>query len=103
MLSFRCCSFRCGLTYCSYKFTKPDGSFRYVQVHLRTDQGSKTLNNEEAGELASSNPDHATEDLFNAIEKKEFPSWTVYVQVMTPEQAEKFKYSIFDLTKVWPQ
>jgi catalase len=87
----------------TYKFTKPDGSFRYVQIHLKTDQGSKTLNNEESGALASSNPDHATADLFNAIENKEFPSWTVYVQVMTPEQAEKFKYSIFDLTKVWPQ
>ncbi|KAI5848022.1 putative catalase [Tricharina praecox] len=87
----------------TYKFTKPDGSFRYVQIHLKTDQGSKTLTNEEAGALASSNPDHATEDLFNSIEKKEFPSWTVYVQVMTPEQAEKFKYSVFDLTKTWPQ
>jgi catalase len=87
----------------TYKFTKPDGTFCYVQIHLKTDQGSKTLNNEEAAALASSNPDHATEDLFNAIERKEFPSWSVYVQVMTPEQAKQFKYSIFDLTKTWPQ
>ncbi|KAA8893242.1 catalase-like domain-containing protein [Sphaerosporella brunnea] len=87
----------------TYKFTKPDGSFRYVQIHLKTDQGSQTLSNEEAAALASSNPDHATEDLFASIQRGEFPSWTVYVQVMTPEQAEKFKHSIFDLTKVWPQ
>ncbi len=87
----------------TYKFTKPDGSFRYVQIHLKTDQGNKTLNNDEAGKLASENPDHNTQDLFDAIEKGDFPSWTVYVQVMTPEQAEKFKHSIFDLTKVWPQ
>ncbi|KAI5782657.1 putative catalase [Geopyxis carbonaria] len=87
----------------TYKFTKPDGSFHYVQIHLKSDQGSKTFTNEEAGALASSNPDHSTQDLFESIEKKEFPSWTVYAQVMTPEQAEKFKFSIFDLTKVWPQ
>jgi len=86
-----------------YKFTKPDGCYTYVQIHLKTDQGSKTFNNAEAGELASSNPDHHTEDLFTAIENKDFPSWTVYVQTMTPEQAEKFKFNIFDLTKVWPQ
>lgn len=58
---------------------------------------------QEAGDLASSNPDHATEDLFESIEKGEFPSWTVYCQVMTPEQAENFQHSVFDLTKVWPQ
>ncbi|TGZ82257.1 putative catalase [Ascodesmis nigricans] len=86
-----------------YKFTKPDGSFHYVQIHLKTDQGSKTLNNDEAVSLASSNPDHATEDLFTSIEKGEYPSWTVYAQVMTPEQAENLPFSIFDLTKVWPQ
>jgi catalase len=86
----------------TYKFTKPDGSFRYVQIHLKTDQGNKTFNNDEAASMASSNPDHHTQDLFNSIEKGEYPSWTVYAQVMTPEQAERFKYSIFDLTKVWP-
>lgn len=53
--------------------------------------------------MASSNPDHHTQDLFDAIERGDYPSWTVYVQVMTQEQAERFKYSIFDLTKVWPQ
>jgi len=87
----------------TYKFTKPDGTFNYVQVHLKTDQGSKTFNNDEAGAVASSNPDHHTEDLFNAIDRGEYPSWTVYLQVMSPAQAEEFRYNIFDLTKVWPQ
>lgn len=87
----------------THKFVKPDGSFVYVQIHLKTDQGSKTLSNEEAGKLASENPDFSTQDLFEAIQRGENPSWTVYVQVLTPEQAEKFKWNIFDLTKVWPQ
>ncbi|CAK7264004.1 catalase A [Sporothrix epigloea] len=87
----------------AYKFTKPDGSFVYVQIHLRSDQGIATFNNEEAGEKGGSNPDFLTQDLFDAIDRGEHPSWTVYVQVMTPEQAEKFRYNIFDLTKVWPQ
>ncbi|EFW98653.1 peroxisomal catalase [Grosmannia clavigera kw1407] len=87
----------------TYKFTKPDGSFVYVQVHAKTDQGSKTFDNETAGKLAGENPDWHTQDLFEAIERGEHPSWTVYVQVLTPEQAEKFRWNIFDLTKVWPQ
>ncbi|RAL67537.1 hypothetical protein DID88_008292 [Monilinia fructigena] len=77
--------------------------FNYVQVHLKTDQGSKTFNNEEAGKMASENPDWHTQDLFDAIDKGDYPSWSVFVQVLSPEQAEKFRWNIFDLTKVWPQ
>jgi catalase len=87
----------------TYKWIKPDGTFNYVQIHCKTDQGSKTFDNEKAGELSGSNPDWHTQDLFDAIERKEYPSWTCYVQVLSPEQAEKFRWNIFDLTKVWPQ
>ncbi|PRT55898.1 Peroxisomal catalase [Wickerhamiella sorbophila] len=85
----------------TYKWVKKDGSFNYVQIHMITDQGIKNLNNEEALKLAGENPDHSQQDLFESIQKGEYPSWTCYVQVMTPEQAEKLDFSIFDLTKVW--
>ncbi|KAI9673390.1 MAG: peroxisomal catalase A [Caeruleum heppii] len=87
----------------TYKFTKADGTFKYVQIHCKTDQGIKTFNNAEAGEMASENPDWHTQDLFNSIQDGEYPSWTVYVQVLDPADAEKFRWNIFDLTKVWPQ
>lgn len=85
------------------KFTKPDGSFVYVQVHLKTDQGSKTLTNDEAGRVAAEDPDWHTQDLFEAIRRGDHPSWTVYVQTLTPAQAQRFRWNVFDLTKVWPQ
>ncbi|KAJ5739206.1 hypothetical protein N7533_011990 [Penicillium manginii] len=87
----------------TYKWIKPDGTFNYVQIHCKTDQGNKTFTNEEATKLSAKNPDWHTQDLFNAIERGENPSWTCYVQVLSPEQAEKFRWSVFDLTKVWPQ
>ncbi|KAL5612829.1 hypothetical protein BROUX41_004089 [Berkeleyomyces rouxiae] len=87
----------------TYKWQKADGTFSYVQIHIKTDQGIKNFTNDEAGKLAGENPDLHAQDLFESIKKGEYPSWTVYVQVMSPEQAEKFKYNIFDLTKVWPQ
>ncbi|KAH6694176.1 catalase [Plectosphaerella plurivora] len=87
----------------THKWTKPDGSFVYVQVHLKTDQGNKTFTDAEAGRLASENPDWSTQDLFEAIARGEHPSWTVYVQTLTPAQAEALRWNIFDLTKVWPQ
>ncbi|KAI0320480.1 catalase [Amylostereum chailletii] len=84
------------------KFVNENGDWQYVQIHLRADGGFKTLDNETAGKLAGDNPDYGIQGLFEAIENKKFPSWTVYVQTMTPEQAEKFRYNVLDLTKVWP-
>ena len=59
----------------------------------------KNFTNAEAVSMAGSNPDFATQDLFEAIENKTYPGWTLYAQVLTPQQAEKFKYNVIDLTK----
>ncbi|KAK9451748.1 catalase-like domain-containing protein [Limtongia smithiae] len=87
----------------TYKFTKEDGSYVYVQITIKSDQGIKNFTNDEAIKMAGENPDFATEDLFEAIARGDNPSWTAYVQTMTPEQAADFRWSIFDLTKVWPK
>ncbi|KAI0271274.1 catalase [Gloeopeniophorella convolvens] len=86
----------------TYKFVRADGEWVYVQIHVRADGGFQTLDNETAGRLSSQNPDYGTQQLFEDIESKKYPSWTVYVQTMTPEQAEQFRYNVLDLTKVWP-
>ncbi|EPX70420.1 catalase [Schizosaccharomyces octosporus yFS286] len=86
----------------TYKFVNEKGDFYYCKWHFVSDQGTKGLTDEQAKSLDGSNPDHARKDLFDAIERGDYPSWTLYVQVMTPEEAEKYRYNIFDLTKVWP-
>ena len=86
----------------AYKFVNESGQFHYVQVHVRADGGFKTLTDPQATGLAGTNADYGTQELFESIERGEFPSWTVYIQTMTPEQAEKFRYNVLDLTKVWP-
>lgn len=87
----------------TYKLVKEDGTFKYVKFIFRTNQGIKTFTNEEAVKMAGENPDHQREDLYNAIEQGDYPSWTLNVQVMEPEQAESYRWNIFDMTKVWPQ
>ncbi|KCV69735.1 catalase [Fonticula alba] len=77
------------------------GQIRYVKLHFITDQGIKNLTDEEATRLAGTDPDYATRDLFEAIERRDFPSWTVYVQAMTPEECAQFEVNPFDVTKVW--
>lgn len=83
------------------KLVDANGNFKYVKWHFKTDQGIKNLKASEAQRLAGENPDYATADLFNAIERGEYPSWSVYVQVMEPEDAKKYRFNPFDVTKIW--
>ncbi len=73
----------------------------WVKYHFKAELGFQTMTRQEAAALCGSNPDHATEDLYCAIARGEFPAWKVYVQIMTPEQAKNYRFDPFDITKVW--
>lgn len=86
----------------TYMWYNSKGDYWWIKIHFKTDQKIKTLTRQEAAHLAGADPDHATRDLFNCIKEGDFPSWTVYVQIMTPEEAKKYRFDPFDITKVWP-
>ena len=86
----------------TYKLVAADGSFHYVKFHFKTDQGVETVSANEAARLCGADPDLHTRDLYEAIESGNYPSWTLYIQAMTPAQAETYRWNVFDLTKVWP-
>ena len=75
----------------------------WVKFHLKTKQGIKNFSHDEAVKMKGENPDFAQEDLVDAIENGNFPKWTMYIQVMTEEQAKEFRWNPFDVTKVWFQ
>lgn len=86
----------------TYKFVNDQGVSHWCKFHFKTNQGIKNLSAEKGAELQVSDPDYAIRDLYNSIAKGEFPSWTLYVQVMSMDQADKSKLNPFDLTMVWP-
>ena len=75
----------------------------WVKFHIKTQQKIKNFTNEEAAAMKQSDMDSSQRDLFNAIERGDFPRWDVKIQVMTEAQAKTFKWNPFDVTKVWPQ
>ncbi|KAG0279653.1 hypothetical protein BGZ95_000605 [Linnemannia exigua] len=85
------------------KLVNEAGESHFVKWHFKCDQGVKNFKAAEAAKLASSDPDYATADLFNAIAKGDFPSWSVHVQVMTTKEATTYRWNPFDVTKVWSQ
>lgn len=84
------------------KLVNDRGQVHYCKWHFKSDQGIRNFTAQEAEKLAGSDPDYATRDLFAAIERREFPTWTVHVQVMSEEQARAAPINILDVTKVWP-
>jgi catalase len=74
----------------------------WVKFHFKSDQGIKCLSGADAAKIAGEDPDYAGRDLFEAIERKEFPKWNVKIQIMPEQDAETRSYNPFDLTKVWP-
>ncbi|EAH6262268.1 catalase [Campylobacter lari] len=74
----------------------------WVKFHFKTKQGIKNLTNEEAANLIASDRESHQRDLYEAIEKGDFPKWTFQIQVLKEDEAEKLGFNPFDLTKVWP-
>ncbi|KAM4617190.1 catalase-like [Discoglossus pictus] len=87
----------------TFKLVNAEGNAVYCKFNYRTNQGIKYLPRERAMALSGSNPDYNQKDLYDAIARGDLPSWTLYIQVMTFEQAEKLPYNPFDITKLWYQ
>ncbi|AXK48322.1 catalase [Aliarcobacter trophiarum LMG 25534] len=74
----------------------------WVKFHFKTLQGIETITNKEAEALVGKDRESNQRDLFENIEKKNFPKWSFEIQIMTDEEAKKCSFNPFDLTKVWP-
>lgn len=78
------------------------GERHWVKFHFKSMQGHKHWTNDEGNAVIAVDRESAQRDLFEAIERREFPKWRVCVQIMPEMDAEKTSYNPFDLTKVWP-
>ena len=85
----------------TYSFINADNVRHWVKFHFVTQQGIEYLTDVEADEVVGKDRESNQRDLFESIGNGNFPKWTMYIQVMTEDQAEKMPYNPFDLTKVW--
>ncbi len=86
----------------TFSFINKDNIRTWVKFHLKTMQGIKNLTDEEAAEIIGRDRESHQRDLYEAIERGDFPRWEFKIQVMTEEEAENYRINPFDLTKVWP-
>jgi catalase len=86
----------------TYSLINADNERFWVKFHFKTMQGIQTLREEEAARIVGRDRESHQRDLYEAIERGDFPKWRVMVQVMPETEAEQTSYNPFDLTKVWP-
>jgi catalase len=86
----------------TYSFWNEAGERFWVKFHFKTQQGIKTWTNAEAAKVIGGDRESHQRDLYEAIERKEFPRWKMFVQIMPENDADKTSYNPFDLTKIWP-
>nr|WP_321983914.1 catalase [uncultured Lichenicoccus sp.] len=86
----------------TFSFWNDAGERYWVKFHFKTLQGHKHWTNEEANQVIANDRESAQRDLYDAIERGDFPKWRLFVQIMPELDAEHTSYNPFDLTKVWP-
>ncbi|GLO11067.1 TPA: catalase [Pseudomonas putida] len=87
----------------TYSLINAKGERTWVKWHFKTQQGIKNLAPADAARLAGTDPDYAQRDLFEAIERGDYPRWTVCIQVMSEAEAASRYENPFDVTKTWSQ
>lgn len=85
----------------TYSMINDKNERTWVKFHLRTQQGIKNLSDAEAEAIVGKDRESHQNDLFNAIENKDYPKWTMYIQVMSEQQAKEHHENPFDLSRVW--
>ncbi|HHW83613.1 MAG TPA: catalase [Actinomycetales bacterium] len=86
----------------TYQWVNAAGERFWVKYHFHSQQGVENFTNEEATKMAGEDADFHRRDLFESIERGDYPKWTLSVQVMPYEDAKTYRFNPFDLTKVWP-
>ncbi|RWW92146.1 catalase [Flavobacterium cerinum] len=86
----------------TFSFINAQNERFYVKFHIKTAQGIKNFTDAEAAEMKSRDMDFAQRDLFENIQRGNFPKWHFKVQIMTEAESRTYHINPFDLTKVWP-
>lgn len=86
----------------TFSLLNADDERFWVKFHLKSHQGIRNLTDTQAELLIGKDRESHQRDLFQSIEQRDYPRWTLKIQVMTEADAHTVRYNPFDLTRVWP-
>ena len=87
----------------SFRFVNDKGEGKFVKFHWKPVLGIESTTWDEAVKIAGADPDFHRRDLFEAIEKGDFPQWDLGVQVFDEDFAQSQPFDVLDATKLIPE
>ncbi|MDT8338816.1 MAG: catalase [Sulfurimonas sp.] len=86
----------------TYSLINENNKRSWVKFHFKTKQGIQNYTNREAEAVVAKDRESSQRDLYESIERGEYPKWNFQIQIMSDEEAKNCPFNPFDLTKVWP-
>ena len=87
----------------TYKWVNAAGETLLVKYHWIPKQGLKSWTGADAAVAQGRELGVHTKDLYDAIERGDFPEWELRVQTMSDEDHPELSFDPLDDTKVWPE
>jgi len=87
----------------TYKWSNREGVGVLVKYHWVPKEGVTNLTQAQAEQIQAKNFNHATQDLYDAIERGSYPEWELQVQIMSDGEHPELDFDPLDDTKIWPE
>ncbi|MEK5382753.1 catalase [Niallia sp. FSL W8-0635] len=87
----------------TFRLINKEGKAHFVKFHWKPKLGIHSQVWDEAQKSAGKNPDFHRQDLYEAIEKGDYPEWELGLQIIPEEDEFAFDFDILDPTKIWPE
>lgn len=87
----------------TYKMVNSAGETVLVKYHFHPRCGVASLTADEAAKVQARDLGSASKDLYEAIERGDYPQWDLFVQIMEDHDHPELDWDPLDDTKLWPE
>ncbi len=87
----------------TFRFVNAQGESQFVKFHWKPKRGLQSVVWNEALKINGADPDFHRRDMWDAIQRGDYPEWELGVQIFDEEFAENFEFDILDATKLIPE
>ncbi len=87
----------------TFRLVNAKGESTFVKFHWKPKQGLQSTIWDETVKIAGADPDFQRRDLFEAIERGDFPEWEFGIQAFDQAFADSLPYDVLDPTKIIPE
>ncbi len=87
----------------TFRLVNAEGKSTFVKFHWKPKQGVQSTIWDEAVKIAGADPDFHRRDLFEAIDRGDFPEWELGIQAFDQAFADSLPFDVLDPTKIIPE